>query len=67
MARGEKYEYRSIRLEVAGWIGPKVDLAEMDATLNSLGADGWELVSAFDLNQSHGKTDSLIALFKRQR
>lgn len=67
MARGEKFEYRTVRLEVGGWVEPKLDLAEVDATLNALGADGWELVSALDLNQSHGKTASLIVLFKRQR
>ena len=67
MARGEKFEYRSLRIEVSGWIGNKVNLAEVDGIINGLGSEGWELVSALDLNQSHGKTDALIALFKRQR
>ena len=67
MARGEKWEYRSVRLDVGGWVGPKVDLAELDATLNSVGAEGWELVNALDLNQSDGKTTAIVALFKRQR
>ena len=67
MVRGEKWEYRSVRLDVGGWVGPKVDLGELDATLNALGAEGWELVSALDLSQSDGKTAALVALFKRPR
>ena len=67
MARGEKWEYRSVRLDVGGWIGPKLDLSELDATLNSVGAEGWELVSAVDLNQSDGRSAAIVALFKRQR
>jgi hypothetical protein len=67
MARGEKWEYRSARLDVGGWVGPKVDLAALDATLSAIGAEGWELVNAIDLNQSDGKTTAIVALFKRQR
>jgi hypothetical protein len=67
MARGEKWEYRSVRLDIGGWIGPKLDLSELDATLNSVGAEGWELVSAVDLSQSDGRSAAIVALFKRQR
>ena len=63
----DRWEYRSVRLDVGGWVGPKVDLAQLDATLNGIGADGWELVSAVDLNKSDGKTSAIVALFKRAR
>lgn len=63
----DKWEYRSARLEVGGWVGPKLDLVQLDATLNALGAEGWELVSALDLAKADGKTGAIVALFKRPR
>jgi hypothetical protein len=63
----DRWEYRSVRFDVGGWIGPKLDLAELDATLNAIGSEGWELVNALDLSQSDGKSRALLALFKRRR
>jgi hypothetical protein len=63
----QRWEYKSVRLEVAGWLGPKVDTDQLDATLSALGAQGWELVSAFDVNRTQGASDAIIALFKRSQ
>jgi hypothetical protein len=63
----QRWEYRTLPLEVEGWINPSVDPARADAELNALGHEGWELVSVLDLNRGHGRTSSLLAVFKRAR
>ena len=54
-------------VDVATWLGPKIDPSALDAELNGHGADGWELISAFDVNRGHGHTSAIVALFKRPR
>lgn len=61
----QKWEYQTIKFNVFGWLGPKVDPSRLDSTLNTLGASGWELVSVFDVNVGEGATSSIIAIFKR--
>jgi hypothetical protein len=61
------WEYKSVALAAHGFLGGKLDLVAFDALLNSLGRDGWELVNAFDTNQSHGATRDVVAVFKRPR
>ena len=34
-------------------------------SIGDLGVDGWELVVAFDTNQSGGQTRDIVLLFKR--
>lgn len=65
--RAPRWEYTSVRIEVTGWIGPKIDTQAIDAELNRHGDAGWELVSAFDVNRSDGGTAAIVALFKRPR
>ena len=65
--RPPQWEYTTVLVDVSGWISPTVDPAVMSAELNRYGAEGWELVSAFDLNRGHGRTSEIVALFKRQR
>lgn len=61
-----RWEYKTIKLATTGfWVGGKLDEAKFDAMLNELGRDGWELVSAFDTNQSYGATRDVVAAFKR--
>jgi hypothetical protein len=62
-----KWEYKTILIDVTGWINPQLDPQTADAELNRHGADGWELVNAFDLNRGHGRTSEIIAMFKRLR
>jgi hypothetical protein len=38
MARGEKWEYRSMRVDVGGWLGSKVDLTELGSSRSSSGS-----------------------------
>ena len=65
--RAPRWEYKSLHLDVVGWLGPKVDPGQLDAALNSHGDAGWELVSAFDVNSGQGVTSAIVALFKRPR
>ena len=65
--RHDRWEYRTLRLDVAGWFGPKVDPTQVDAELNAHGDAGWELVSMFDVNHGHGSTSAIIAVFRRPR
>lgn len=59
------WEYKTIELAAHGFLGGKIDRAKFEEMLNSLGAQGWELVSAFDTNQGYGATRDVIAIFKR--
>jgi hypothetical protein len=65
--RPPRWEYKSVHLEVAGWLGPNVEPARLDAELNRHGDAGWELVSAFNVNEGAGGTSAIVALFKRPR
>jgi hypothetical protein len=45
--------------------GGDVGEDEITATLNRLGRDGWELVSAFDTNDVRGQTRVVVCILKR--
>jgi hypothetical protein len=60
-----KWEYRQLRIATGGFLGGKYDEATLDAAMNRLGREGWELVVAFDTNQSGGQTRDIVLLFKR--
>ena len=62
-----RWEYRTVLIDVATWLGPKIQPEALDAELDRHGAEGWELVSAFDVNRGHGHTSAIVALFKRPR
>ena len=65
--RPPRWEYKSITIDVAGWFGPDVNPEKMDQVLDANGAEGWELVSAFDVNAGQGRTTSIVVLFTRPR
>ena len=60
-----QWEYKTIKLATTGWVGGKLDEVKFNTMLNELGRDRWELVSAFDTNQSHGASRDVVAIFKR--
>ena len=47
-----RWEYKSVQIETKGIWGGKVEGSELDRLMNELGELGWELVSAFDTNES---------------
>ncbi len=61
-----KWEYLSLVIETGGFLGGKMDAQKFTDTLNSRGAEGWELVSVFDTNMQHGVTRHVIAILKRR-
>ncbi len=60
-----RWEYKTIKLDAKGFLGGKFNEGELDAFMNDLGADGWELVTAFDTNTTYGQTRDVVAIFKR--
>lgn len=60
-----RWEYKTIKLGTTGFLGGILDASAFEQLLNNLGRDGWELVSAFDTNQSYGQTRDVVAVFKR--
>ena len=61
------WEYKTLQMTAAGFLGGKIDLQELERQLNALGREGWELVNAFDTNMGSGQTRDVIAIFKRSR
>jgi hypothetical protein len=62
-----RWEYKSLLIDVTGFWGPNIDSSGLEEVLNQHGSDGWELVSAFDINRGHGATAALMVLLKRPR
>ena len=66
----KRFEYKVLKPGVSGtfmgWGGGLVNAEELTAELNRLGAEGWELVSAFDSSNSTGRTVNVLLLFKRE-
>jgi hypothetical protein len=60
-----KWEYKTITVDTHGFLGGKVDIREVDESLNKLGWEGWELVAAFDTSQSAGETRHMVFVLKR--
>ncbi len=62
-----KWEYKTVKLETGGTWGGKFDETQLDAQMNSLGYEEWELVAAFDTNQHQGRSLYVVVIFKRLR
>ena len=62
----EKWEYKTIKLAATGFLGGKFNETTLDAFMNDLGRQGWELVSALDTNKSWRETRDVVVIFKRQ-
>lgn len=65
----KKYEYNVLKMDVRGGFfsgGGVVDADSLQAKLDSLGKEGWELVNTFDTNMQEGRSRDLILIFKRE-
>ena len=60
-----RWKYRVLKLATTGFFGGKVKVESFEAHINDLGRQGWEMVCAFDTNQSYGQTRDVIVLFKQ--
>jgi hypothetical protein len=61
-----RWKYKVVKFETTGFFGGKVDEVGINEKLDTLGSEGWELVSCFDTSQAHGRTRDVIAVLKRQ-
>ena len=63
-----KWEYKTIKLNTSKYILASVfEEGKLDQIMNQMGAEGWELVTAFDTNVGSGQTKDIVAIFKRQK
>jgi hypothetical protein len=63
-----KWEYKTIKLAATGhFSGGNIDEVKLDALMNELGSQGWELAAALDTNVAGGNTKDVIVIFKRGR
>ncbi len=60
-----KWEYQTVTLDVVGVWGIKFDVDEAQNFTNQLGAEGWELISAFAVNEAAGRSKEVVFIFKR--
>jgi hypothetical protein len=60
-----KWEYQTVKLNVVGAFGAKFDADEAQDFTNRLGAEGWELVTAFSVNEGFGRSKEIVFIFKR--
>ena len=60
-----RWGYKTVKLRATGIFGGKIDESQLDAMMNDLGRDGWELAAAFDTNEAYGSTRDVVMIFKR--
>ena len=61
-----KWEYQTVKLNVVGtWGGVSFDTDQTHEFTNQLGAERWELVSAFAINEGAGYSKEVVFIFKR--
>jgi hypothetical protein len=60
------WEYKVVRLANVGWFGGVFDPTSTEEELTKLGAEGWDLVTAFDTNVG-GSSSGYVFIFKRAR
>jgi hypothetical protein len=60
------WRYKTIKLTAEGsFFGGNANIEKIDAELNALGNEGWELVAAFDTNEAGGVSRDLVMILKR--
>lgn len=62
----EKWEYKVVDFQSGGFMGGLLNTAEIEAKLNELGKDGWELVSSYSTNAGYGATRKLVYTLKKE-
>ena len=59
--------YKTVKLGAKGFMGGQFDETKLDAMMNDLGRDGWDLAAAFDTNEGYGNTRDVVVIFKRPK
>ena len=62
-----KWVYKTINLALQGTFlrGTLIDQDKIDAELNQLGGEGWELVSALSITEGSGVSTQLVMILKQ--
>ncbi len=58
-----KWDYKTLKQPAKGFLGGKIEEAQLEMSMNALGSDGWELVTSF---VTADVTKDAILLFKRE-
>jgi len=63
-----RWEYKTLRFPASGgFLGGKVDEQALNTKLTELGAERWELVTAFATHLGYGSSRDIVAIFKREK
>ena len=62
----DQFEYKVVVYDTKGFFGGNVESGQLEKQLDTLGRDGWELVSCTSTNQSYGSSKSIVCIFKRK-
>jgi hypothetical protein len=62
-----EWEYKTVKVRPQGFFGGIVDEAQLDAVLNGLGRDEWELTTSFATHEGYGRTRDVVLMFKKPR
>lgn len=62
----KKYEYKTFKTKPEGTWRTNVESGKLEAEMNQMGSEGWELVSVMDTNWGQGATNEIILFFKRE-
>ena len=60
------YEYRIEMFWSGGWFSGKVNKFEVEATLNELAKQSWQVVTSSSLNRFFGETHNLVYTLRRK-
>ena len=63
----EKWEYRTLKIELSGFMGGVLKTDTFDETINEAGEEGLELVSCFATTGGQGYGREAVAVFKRKK
>ena len=63
----KRFEYTVLDVPAKGFLwGGRVEFAALDAKLNELGREGWEVASSGDTNMRRGASRSVFIILKRE-
>ena len=60
-----RWQYKVVKISIGGFLGPQTSMEKLEAVLDQLGQDGWELVDVEDTSAERGVSDDLLLFFKR--
>jgi len=61
----QKIDYKVISTKNESWFDVRINTEALEAKLNELGIQGWDLVNTFDINHHSGNTKEVILILKR--